>query len=180
MELEEKGQIVADLIAGRQELTEAVSGVTEDLAVRSPGPERWSILQCVEHVAIAEDYLFGQIGRATTATAPIPKPSREEAIRARGADRTRRVSSPAAGIRTGRFTTLAEAMRHFSETRDRTIQFVENCRTDLRSEITTHPIISTVNCYEMLLMMAAHPRRHAEQIREIRHRDGFPDVDSTS
>jgi hypothetical protein len=34
--------------------------------------------------------------------------------------------------------------------------------------MTTHPLIPVVNCYEMLLMMAAHPLRHAKQIEEIR------------
>ena len=30
------------------------------------------------------------------------------------------------------------------------------------------PIIGTVNCFETLLMIAAHPLRHANQIEEIR------------
>jgi hypothetical protein len=34
----------------------------------------------------------------------------------------------------------------------------------LRAKVAIHPVLGRVNCYEMLLMMAAHPRRHAEQI----------------
>jgi hypothetical protein len=38
---------------------------------------------------------------------------------------------------------------------------------DLRRELTSHPLIGVVNCYEILLMMAVHLHRHARQIEEI-------------
>jgi hypothetical protein len=48
------------------------------------------------------------------------------------------------------------------------VQFAETCQEDLRCKITSHPIIGKVNCYEMLLMIAVHPHRHAKQIEEIK------------
>lgn len=168
MEPHEKQEMVAALAAGRQALVDALDGVTEEAAARSPGPDRWSIRQCVEHVAIAESYLFDQIETATAAEAPMANPRREALIRERGADRNRRLPAPAAGVPTGRFAGVADALRAFLDCRSRTISFVENCAADLRARITTHPIIGTVNCQEMLLMMAAHPERHARQIAEIR------------
>jgi hypothetical protein len=168
MELYEKQEILDALEKGSRELTEAVEGLSDEQAARSPGPDRWSVLQCVEHLAIAEDYLFGQIGIATRQEAPVVNLKREDAIRERGADRARRVSSPAQGVPTGRFATLSEALRHFLDSRARTIRFVRDCDADLRAQLTSHPIIPTVNCHEMLLMIAAHPRRHADQIREVR------------
>jgi hypothetical protein len=93
---------------------------------------------------------------------------RETLIRERGLDRTRPVESPEVARPTGRFPTLAEAIQHFIVARNRTIGFVENSSEDLRRKITTHPLIGTVNCYETLLMIAAHPHLHAEQIQEIK------------
>jgi hypothetical protein len=75
---------------------------------------------------------------------------REALIVARGLDRTRMVQSPEVGIPTGRFATLSDALRHFLESRERTIRFVENCTDDLRAGLTSHPIIGIVNCYEIL------------------------------
>jgi hypothetical protein len=41
---------------------------------------------------------------------------------------------------------------------------------DLRVWGTDHPLIpGTVSCYEILLLIAAHPERHARQVREIRN-----------
>ena len=168
MQPHEKRAMLESLESGRQALIDALHGVTGEAAARRPAPGRWSILECVEHLAIAEDYLFGQIAIAHHVDIPMRNERREAAIRARGADRTRPAQSPDVGKPTGRFATLAEALRHFLDSRARTIRFVENNSADLRSEVTSHPIIGTVNCYENLLIIAAHPHRHAAQIAETR------------
>jgi len=82
-------------------------------------------------------------------------------------DRTKTVPAPEVAKPTGRFATLAEALRSFLASRNQTIRFVENCSEDLRSKLTSHPLIEQVNCYEMLLIIAVHPTRHAEQIKEM-------------
>jgi hypothetical protein len=72
------------------------------------------------------------------------------------------------GIPTGKYGTIDQAARAFVLSREKTLRFVQSCAGDLRSMVTTHPLVGQANCYEILLMMAAHPRRHAEQIAEIR------------
>lgn len=167
MRPEEKQEMLQALESGRQALLRVLEGVSEETASRPPAPERWSILQCVEHVATVEAYLFGQIAAAQEA-APLVNEKREAAIRERAPDRTRAVSAPEGARPAGRFATVAEALEQFLHSRARTTQFVEDCQSDLRCRITTHPLLGTVNCYETLLLMAAHPARHAAQIAEIR------------
>jgi hypothetical protein len=168
VEKHEKERILADLESGRNVLLEALSGVTEDTAAVSPAPGKWSILECVEHLAVSEEYLFGQIEASHPSEAPIVNEKRESLIVARGLDRTRPVQSPDVGRPAARFSTLAAALQSFLAAGERTIRFVESCGEDLRAKSTTHPIIGTVNCYETLLMIAVHPHRHAKQIAEIK------------
>jgi hypothetical protein len=168
MEAHEKQKLLADLESGRQALLDVLSGMTEDFAGRTPAHGRWSVLECVEHLAVSEDYLFGQIVAAQSGE-PMVNEKREALIVARGLDRTRPVQSPEVGRPAARFATLAEAVRGFLASRERTIRFVENCGEDLRAKLTTHPIITgSVNCQEMLLMIAVHPHRHVKQIEEIK------------
>jgi DinB superfamily len=167
MEKYEKEKLVADLESGRQMLLDALNGVTEDVATRTL-PGRWSVLECVEHLVVSEDYLFSQIVASHSSPGPVLNEKREALIVARGADRTKPVSSPEVGKPAGRFSTLADAVNGFLASRQQTIRFVENCTEDLRSKLTTHPLIGNVNCYETLLMIAVHPKRHAEQIQEIK------------
>jgi len=61
MEACEKEKLLADLEHGKQTLLDVLTGVTEELAARKPAPEKWSILECVEHLAVSEEYLFSQI-----------------------------------------------------------------------------------------------------------------------
>src|SRR5262249_3802839 len=168
MHAHEQLEMLATLESGPKDLLNALAGVTEDLATRTPGPGRRSVLECVEHVAVSEDFLFSQIAASQRADMPVVNEKREAAIRARGLDRTMAIESPDVGRPKGHFSTLAAAVHHFVASRERTIRFVQNNREDLRSRLTSHPLIGVVNCYETLLMMALHPHRHAKQIEEIK------------
>lgn len=168
MQPHEKQELIDSLTAGRRTLIDAVDGVTEDLAKRAEDG-RWSILQCVEHLALAEDYLFGQILAATPNDTPLVNQRRERIIREHGSSRSRPMAAPEAATPQGHFATLAEALAAFSASRARTVAFVESYTMDLRAQLTTHPVVTgPVNCHEMLLMMAVHPFRHASQIQELR------------
>jgi hypothetical protein len=168
MEAHEKEAILGHLENGRKALLDALSGVTEELAARKPAPGKWSVLECVEHLAITEEYLLSQIAASRDSDGAAANRDREALILSRGADRTIPRQAPEMARPAGRFPTLRDALRHFLAARERTVQLVENCGGDLRSRLTSHPVIGTVNCYENLLLMAMHPQRHAKQIEEIK------------
>jgi len=86
MQTHEKAGILQELVIGRDALLDPVRGLSEDLAAISPAPGRWSVIQCVEHVAVSEDFLLQGISQAERAAAPVVNPRREAAILARGAE----------------------------------------------------------------------------------------------
>lgn len=92
MDKEEQIEILNALRRGQQAFLAALDGITEDLAAKRPGPERWSALECVEHVAVAEGFLLSRIMQAEHAGAPLINKFREAEILARGADRSARPS----------------------------------------------------------------------------------------
>jgi hypothetical protein len=169
METTEKRALLQKLTEGRDVFLKATDGMADELARRSPAPGKWSVLDCIEHVNLAEDYMFAQIAAAQRSDTPIVNPQRETAIQERGLDRTRRVPAPREARPTGRFLRLQDARQHFLNSRQQTIQFVEGSDADLRAMPARHPLIGQVNCYEMLLIIAVHPFRHAQQIEEIRN-----------
>jgi hypothetical protein len=165
---EEKGRMLASLADGRRALEDVLQGVSGEAAGRKPAPDRWSILDCVEHLAIVEDFLLSQVLTATRSDVPLINAKREAAIPVRGLDRSRPIECPPAALPAGRFPALADALRSFLAARERTVRFVEDTRDDLRACITVHPVMGTVNCHEVLLSMAVHPLRHVQQIAEIK------------
>jgi len=172
MNSNERLELLNDLQSGKQALANVLAGVSEEIARRKPAPEKWSILECMEHLAVAETHMLGKTLAGAAVAEPRLNSMREKAIRERGADRTRRVESPEVARPTGRFSTLEKATETFNTARNRAIEFVETCEDDLRARITEHPLLGSVNCYENLLIMAAHPLRHAKQIQEIREAVG--------
>jgi len=168
MNSDERLELLKDLRSGKMALAQVLEGVSEEMASRKPAPDRWSILECMEHLAVAESYMLKMTLAAVEVAEPRMNAMREKAIRERGADRTRRVESPEVARPAGRFATLAKAADAFNVSRDQAIAFVEKSGDDLRAKITEHPLIGAVNCYENLLIMAAHPLRHSKQIQEIR------------
>ncbi len=164
----ERQEILTSLKKGSAALLDALHSVTESLAERVPALERWSILQCIEHVALGENFLFSLIRTAKLTNAPLINEQHEILIDTRGADRSVRRESPPDALPRGSFSTLHEALQSFLASRERTIRFVSTNVEDLRSRITSHPLLGTVNCHEILLLMAVHPARHAKQIEEIK------------
>ena len=81
----------------------------------------------------------------------------------------RRIEAPEQAHPHGRFTDLADALAAFEATRAEVVRWVENCtRRSALHDDGPPLIVGPVTCAETLIMIAAHPARHAEQIAEIR------------
>jgi uncharacterized damage-inducible protein DinB len=165
----ERNSPLAALNKGREALTQAVEGVDEDLAARKPAVGGWSILECVNHIVESERYLLSRLHIAQQSNESFADGEREAKIAARAANRARKIEAPSESQPRNRYATLREALAAFDTTRDETIQFLEAFGGDLRRWTTDHPLFpGPVTCQETLIMIAAHPCRHAEQILEIR------------
>lgn len=165
----EKQDLLAALNRGHEALGRALAGVGENLATRKPASGGWSILECVEHIVISERHLLTRLLVAQRTDGPVTPREREAKIAARAADRTRSIEAPPESEPEGRYTTLQDAVAAFDRTRAETVQFLGQFDGDLRCWATDHPLFpGPVTCYETVIMMAAHPGRHAEQILEIR------------
>jgi hypothetical protein len=83
-------------------------------------------------------------------------------------NRSARISAPERAWPAGRFDTLAEALEQFSAAREKTIRFAREHEPELYHVRVAHPFFGTVNGAEMLIIIASHSSRHADQILEIR------------
>jgi hypothetical protein len=150
------------------EFRASAEGLPESQANTRPGPGRWSVVDCIEHIVMAESYFLTLLAGPQDQAAPPPNHEKEAALLTNIASRERRVQAPERSHPTGRFATLAEALEKFDATRRRTIAFAVNRGEGLYSVSATHPFFGPLNGAEVLCLMAAHSRRHAAQIREVR------------
>jgi hypothetical protein len=164
----ERTEIVETLERSRQEFLAAVEGLTERQAAARPDPERWSVLDCVEHVTAVEERFLGWLEAAEKLDVPRVDKEKEWGLMGRIPDRSVRVKAPDAVLPAGRFKTLADALDRFNAERTRSVQFAENRCDDLYCLAAAHPRFGPMNGVEFLIIIAGHARRHAEQIRETR------------
>ncbi len=162
-------EIERALRAGADALAQALTGIDEETAARRPHPDSWSVLECVEHIALTEAALLARLKQATPADASREDLAREARFRELALNRQRRIEAPDPVIPRPLGGTLAEARAKFENSRSLTMRFVAEFEGDLKGWLTLHPLITRpVNCYEMLLLMSLHPQRHAQQIEAVR------------
>ena len=168
MDATDRQQILKLLAESREALLSAAANVSEEKARVRPAPDQWSVLDCVEHVAITEHFMLTIIATKLTPAPPSGDRGREELFLREVASRSRKISAPDRAHPTGRFPTLAAALEQFNQSRARSIDFVEHCDKDLRAHTAPHPLFGPITGQEYLIILALHPARHAAQIREVR------------
>jgi hypothetical protein len=165
----DKADVLKMLQEGMDSLVEALGGIDASVARRRPQAGSWSVVECVEHLTLTERALLERLNEATPCDESREDRAREAKFRDLALNRARRIEAPEPVHPPNESTSLAEAVEEFRAARRETIAFVDDFRGDLRWRLAQHPLITRpVNCYEMLILMAMHPRRHALQIAETR------------
>lgn len=167
MDPQKKIEIASVLENSRADVNAAISGVAEMQASASPEADRWSILECVEHIATVEERFLGRLEEAEKHEASSPDYEKEAELFERVTSRATRAVAPEAARPKGRFQSLSGAVEHFNAVRGRTLEFAEKHCDELYSLSIEHPRFGRLNGAEVLIVMAGHAQRHADQIREI-------------
>ncbi len=161
-------EILPLLDESRAFFVRTVSTVPETDATRRLTPEAWSIAGIVEHIVLAERGLLSRFETAENSEASLCNPEREAQMATGLRNRSTKLPAPERAWPAGRFDSLAEALEQFSAARDKTIRFAREHEAELYHLRVTHPFFGTVNGAELLMIIASHSSRHADQILEIR------------
>lgn len=177
MNQSERERALAELQSSRQELLAAVAGLSPAQWTFKPAPDRWSIVACVEHIALAEDGYF----RTITERLPNAAPAPEKAAEVRDKDdyvlktmpdrSSKRVTSPALEPKG---ESPQQALEHFGRSRDRFVAYVHGTKDDLRGRFQPHRAVGLIDGYQWILLAVGHVRRHLEQIKEIKVDPKYP------
>jgi hypothetical protein len=132
-----------------------------------PSADCWSVLQCVEHVVAVEERFLDRLQTAERTTEGQRDAQREAGLAARIRDRSTKAVAPEGVQPKGRYVNLDEAAAQFTAVRERTIRYAEERSGELYLVSIDHPRFGRLNGVELLVLMASHAQRHADQIREI-------------
>lgn len=150
-----------------------VSSISEVQGKFKPAPDRWSIEECAEHVALVENNLLIRLTQEAAPSEHVERPERQAELHKLGRDRSAKRKAPERAQPTGRFGSVSGAIAQFAANREKTIAYVRDCQDDLHARTVVHPI-GVMTCHEMVVLMSAHTLRHLDQIREIQATPGYP------
>jgi len=167
----ERESAIRSLTKSRTALLETVAGVTDEESRWKPAPDRWSILEYVEHLAISDDGLVDLVRRILD-TPPSPETPAQRAERIakiaatkieRGMNQAPERLQPKA-----KFANLQEAVDAFLAARDRTLEFAKTTQADLTSHFAPHSVLGPLDGLQWLLGNTHHVYTHAGHIKELR------------
>jgi hypothetical protein len=167
-------------------VTEAVHELGPAQWSWKPAPDRWSIAEILEHLALLESLFVERIAPSLRASATQP-PERDVAaadarLIALATDRSVSVVSPGRPLLSQAPSPITprgslrpeESMARFRERREEVGEFLRTAPPELRGRRYEHPALGPLDGHQWVLFLAAHSVRHTKQILEVKSDPGFP------
>ena len=174
----DKDKAMAYLESTKKAVHDAVSDLSPAQLNFKSAPDRWSIAQCLEHIAATEDTLRGLVTEQVMKSPAAPDrdiKKIDESVLAMIPDRSHKAQAPEPLKPTDRFGSPEGSMKHFIESRSKTEDLLKNT-PGLRQHAMDSPLGMKLDGYEWILFIAAHSERHTKQINEVKADPNFPNV----
>lgn len=161
----------------RQKFLASIDGLSDAQWTFKAAPDRWSIAETAEHIAISETTILQLITEKIMKAPPAPAaPDRltDQKVIDVITDRTAKAQAPEMLRPTNRWATRDALTKDFTAARDKTVVYVKTTTDDLRGHAGPHPALKTIDAYQWVLLLAAHSARHTAQIDEVKTAAGYP------
>jgi len=175
----ERAEAVKYFEETRQNFLNSIKGLSEAQWKYKPGPDRWSIAEVAEHIAVSEETLSGIVTRQLMQSPAAPEKKeaakgKEALIRAAITNRSVKAQAPEMLKPTNRWATQEELVKAFNASRDKTVSYIKETQDDLRSHFRPHPVFKDLDGYQWLILISGHSARHTAQINEVKEDPGYP------
>jgi DinB superfamily len=175
---DERAKVVKYLSATRDQVLAESAKLSDAQWNFKAGPDRWSVGQVVEHLALAETFLLDAqkkalSGTPATAEQKAGAPGRDEMIMKVIPDRTKKVQAPEPLQPATKLGDQAAVLAAFRARREKTIEYAKTTKDDLRGHASESPL-GALDAYQWLVFMGAHAERHLAQIKEVKADPKFP------
>jgi len=175
---EDRAKAIEYLEKTRAGVLAATKGLSEAQWNFKPATNRWSVAEVTEHIAAAEDFLMDIVHKQVM-TAP-PRPAGEDAkaiddfVLKAIPDRSVKAQAPEPLEPNNRFGSPVNSLKHFQESRAKTIEFLKDTKDLRQHAFQSPPLGKNLDGYQWVLFIAAHSERHTKQIEEVKADPNFP------
>ena len=156
----------------------AVKNLSEAQLKFKAAEDKWSVEDCLKHIAASETMLWqaanGAIEQAANPEKRTEIKMTDEEVKTKIADRSHKVKTMTPlEPQNIAFKNAEEALASFKGNRAKLITYVSDTEADLRNHVAIFPFAS-LDAYQVILFIGAHSRRHTLQIEEVKMDPNFP------
>ena len=156
----------------------SVKGLSAAQLSYKPAADKWSVEDCLKHIAVTEQGLWAMTDAAIKAAAnPEARAdikATDEQLVTNMEDRTHKIkTAPQLEPQNTPYKSATEALSSFKENRDKLIAYTKSTQDDLRNHVAALPF-GKFDSYQMILFIAGHSNRHTQQIEEVKADANFP------
>lgn len=159
-------------------LERSIVGLSEAQMHFTSSEDAWSVSQCVEHIILTENMIFGMIEDYMEQPANPERRSEiqltDEQLIGMITDRSEKYKAPEMLQTKGKYSDPKTALEDMRTQRTKIIEFLKNVDLDeLRNRVNDSPAGAT-DAYQSFLFLAGHTARHTLQIDEVKADKAFP------
>ena len=174
---QERDSLTSHLQRTRQAFLDSINGLSDAQWTYKAGPDRWSIAEVAEHIAVSESFIRQLVTDKIVKSPPVPRnPDAipDEKLLAMLLDRTSKAQAPEMLKPTHRWPTRDALTKDFIAERDKTVEYVKTTTDDLHGHAAEHPAFKMLDAYQWIVLLSGHSARHTAQIAEVKESPGYP------
>lgn len=170
---------IASLKETRNDVIKSVKGLSEEQLNYKPAADRWSVKECIYHIALSEDNLWKWVDGVLKAPANPEKrqdikTTDEQVVKALSDRSTKRKTYEALEPASAKFSSVADALQAFAASRQKLIEYIKTTPDDMRNHIAIETPMGPLDAYQLVLLISSHSNRHLQQLNEVKADPGFP------
>ena len=155
-----------------------IKGLTKAQLAFKAAPDKWSVEDCVKHIASSETTLWAmgqeQLNQPSNPEKRADIKTTDQQLIAAVEDRAHKSKTFAAlEPANAPFKDMDAALASFKENREKLINYLQNTKDDLRNHVAVLPV-GTYDVYQFIMLISAHTDRHTQQMEEVIKDPNFP------
>lgn len=174
---QDRDTLLRHLDQTRQGFLKSIAGVSDAQWTFKAGPDRWSIAEVAEHIAVSETTILQIVTDKILKSPAAPRDPNaiSDAKLLEGLlDRSSKFQAPEILKPTHRWATRDALAKDFAAAREKTAGYVRTTTDDLHGHSAPHPVFKTLDGYQWILLLSGHAARHTRQIEEVKMSPGYP------
>lgn len=175
----ERKMATTRLKATQKEMMKSVKNLSEAQLNFKSAPDKWSVKECVYHIALSEINLWQWVDGTLKAPANPDKRADikmtdDQVIAGISSRSTKAKTFEALEPQTAKWVNTDEALAAFQEGRSKLINYIKSTDDDMRNHVATQSPLGAMDAYQLILLISSHTNRHVQQINEVKADAGFP------